>query len=333
MLLYARATGGWYLKPCLFLLDSESGEWICAPLLRVWYLNFRLQKKKKSSNRLLLLQRFWPVWIRLEQKAGEGLANPIHKYIVPVYISGTRPFSKVKLLKPKTSFSFFLSLSSTLFVFAGWNCRFEGTETDLLWLWTPVKCSFLVKMLRHSCHDAGVRWEAVPASTLLPVLILKYSLGGSQVIIGEKGVCSSDSFLQTQVVNKRKFFPSVFFDFHASASTFLWWELFGICLSWRLSPGSRLFVFWATHWTALLFPHQVLQPSTGQQMSSHPQKPAWLPLVGGWQSAGDNGAVLVSLCHSQGELSPGQLLPHMSPGTSTARTLQKRQDYPATSLS
>lgn len=81
---------------------------------------------------------------------------------------------------------------------------------------------------------------------------------------------------------------------------------------------------------ALLFPHWVLQPSTGQQMSSHPQKPARVPLVGGLQSGGDNGAVSVSLCRSRGELGPGQLLPHTSPGTSTARTSQKRQDYPAT---
>lgn len=108
-------------------------------------------------------------------------------------------------------------------------------------------CTFLVKMLGRGCHDAGVRWEAVPAPGLPQTPSLQQSLSGCQVIIGAtvgwqggKGVLSSALFLQTQMVNKRKFFPLVFFDFHASVSTFLWWELFGICCSWHLSAGSWL---------------------------------------------------------------------------------------------
>ena len=52
-----------------------------------------------------------------------------------------------------------------------------------------------------------------------------------------KGVCFSPPFLQARRLNKRKFFPLMFFDFCASVSTCLWWEPVGICHSWHLAPG------------------------------------------------------------------------------------------------
>lgn len=100
----------WWVK--FKTLPVSAGHWIwglylCSfPESRV--LGFPVPLQKMLSSSLLLLQRFRPVWVRLEQKVDEGLANPIHKYILPLCISGTRPFSKIKLLKPQTSFSFFL---------------------------------------------------------------------------------------------------------------------------------------------------------------------------------------------------------------------------------
>lgn len=111
---------------------------------------------------------------------------------------------------------------------------------------TSETCSFLVKMLGRSCHGAAVRWEAVPAPGLPPAVEFRWMPGyfwcHSGVAAGKRCPLFSSISPGTNV-NKRKFFPLVFFDFRASASTFLWWELFGICRSWHLSPGSWLFVF------------------------------------------------------------------------------------------
>lgn len=123
-----------------------------------------------------------------------------------------------------------------------------------------------------------------------------------------KSVCSSVPFLQTQMVNKRKFFPSVFFDFHASVSTFLWWELFGLCCSWHLSPGCLCLELLAGR---LCSPHaSFCSPQLASKcpaiLKSLPGSHLWV--IWSWGPG------------------PGQLLPHTSP----AGTWQKRQDYPDT---
>lgn len=105
------------------------------------------------------------MWVRLEQKAGEGLANPIHKYILPMCISRTRPFSKVKLLKPPSLSSSqdkipFISLLAETADLGGQRHSLQDVCAGAVD--TSESCSFLVEMLGHSCHDAGVRWEAVP---------------------------------------------------------------------------------------------------------------------------------------------------------------------------
>lgn len=115
------------------------------------------------------------------KKLVKALQTPSINTFLPMCISGTRPFSKVKLLKPP-SLSFSQDKIPFLppFMFAGWDCRSGGTGTlsscrDVcaVAVDTSGTYSFLVKMLGCSCHDADVRWEAVPAPGLLPVLSLK----------------------------------------------------------------------------------------------------------------------------------------------------------------
>lgn len=117
------------------------------------------------------------------------------------------------------------------------------------------------------------------------------------------------------------------FDCCALVSTFLRRELVGICLGWLLALGSRLLVF---------FPHWVPQPSTRQHTSSDAQKLSQVPLVGGWQSGGDNSSSVSVPSAAVGyhsELGLVQPLAHWSLGAGAAGTQQKRQDYPPAILS
>lgn len=102
-----------------------------------------------------------------------------------------------------------------------------------------------------------------------------------------KGVCFSAPFLQAQMLNKRKFFPLMFFDFlclgeHIPVAG-AGWHLPQLaprpwapgCLCFELLAGG----VWSSH-TGFCSP----------RLASNPQKLAWVPLVGGSQSGGDNGS-------------------------------------------
>lgn len=92
-------------NPACFCWTLKLGSVFCVPCLSAAELGFPIPLQKNTSKQLTASAEILPAWVRLEQKAGEGLANSIQKYIPPTCISGTRPFSEVKLLKPSSHLS------------------------------------------------------------------------------------------------------------------------------------------------------------------------------------------------------------------------------------
>lgn len=174
MLLYARATGGWYLKPCLFLLDSESGEWICAPLLRVWYLNFPLQKKSHLTG-YCFCRDFGQCGSGWSKKLVRALQTPSINTLYPCIFLEQDPFQRLNcsnLKPPSLSSSHFLPpflclLAETADLMGRRQiCCGCGHQWSVASLWKcwDIGATMLVwggrlSLLQHSCQSSS--WSIV----------------------------------------------------------------------------------------------------------------------------------------------------------------------------